>query len=163
MSQITTIQVLKLYKELLRYGKQLKLTDKNFFRRRIKQEFKNNKGLEIETEIDHIYKKGVTLLLNRLVHTLDYSKIPVLLDKDLEEMHVQGSGPGGSKINKTASCVVLKHIPSGIVVKCQETRFLEKNRKIAREILQKKLDNFVNKEESLEAQLEAKNEKKKCI
>ncbi|CAH1108808.1 unnamed protein product [Psylliodes chrysocephalus] len=103
----------------------------------------------------------VQFCFSRLTHTLDYSKIPVLLDKDLEEMHVRGSGPGGQKINKTASCVVLKHIPSGIVVKCQETRFLEKNRKIAREILQRKLDNFVNKEESLEAQLEAKNEKKK--
>lgn len=34
-------------------------------------------------------------------------------------MYVLGSGPGGQSINTTANCVVLKHIPTGIMVKCQ--------------------------------------------
>lgn len=44
---------------------------------------------------------------------LDYSLVPTLQEQDLEEQHVKGSGPGGSKISTTCSCVVLKHLPSG--------------------------------------------------
>ncbi|CAH1168398.1 unnamed protein product [Phyllotreta striolata] len=96
----------------------------------------------------------------RLKHTIDYSKVPVLLEKDVEEMHVKGSGPGGQKVNKTSSCVVLKHLPTGIVVKCQETRYLEQNKKIARELLLTKVDNFINRENSIQSQLESKDDKK---
>lgn len=55
-----------------------------------------------------------------------------ILEKDLEERFVLGSGAGGQKINKTSSCVYLKHLPSGVEVSCQETRFRERNREIAR-------------------------------
>jgi peptide chain release factor len=58
-----------------------------------------------------------------------------LLEKDLEEKFVRGSGKGGQKINKTASCVVLKHIPSGLTVKCQRERSLSVNRFLARRLL----------------------------
>lgn len=44
---------------------------------------------------------------------LDFSLVPALKEQDLEEQHVKGSGPGGSKISTTCSCVVLKHLPSG--------------------------------------------------
>lgn len=40
-----------------------------------------------------------------------------LSETELEEQFVRGSGPGGQATNKTNNCVVLKHIPSGIVVK----------------------------------------------
>lgn len=40
-----------------------------------------------------------------------------LNEKDLTEQFVRGDGPGGQATNKTNNCVVLKHIPSGIVVK----------------------------------------------
>lgn len=43
--------------------------------------------------------------------------LPVLNEDDLEEQFVRGSGPGGQATNKTSNCVVLKHVPSGIVVK----------------------------------------------
>lgn len=43
--------------------------------------------------------------------------LPVVHEKDLEEQFVRGSGPGGQATNKTSNCVVLKHIPTGIVVK----------------------------------------------
>lgn len=55
-----------------------------------------------------------------------------ILEEDLEERFVLGSGRGGQKINKTSSCVYLKHLPTGREVNCQETRSREKNREIAR-------------------------------
>ena len=44
-------------------------------------------------------------------------KFPELRPEDLEEEFVRGSGPGGQSVNKTSNCVVLKHIPTGTVVK----------------------------------------------
>jgi protein subunit release factor B len=52
---------------------------------------------------------------------------------------ISGSGPGGQSINKTNNNVQLLHKPTGVQVKCQETRSLEQNRKIARKILLEKV------------------------
>src|SRR6185436_10588305 len=41
-------------------------------------------------------------------------------ESDLIEKFILGSGKGGQKVNKTSSCVYLKHIPTGIEVKCQQ-------------------------------------------
>ncbi|KAK2837228.1 hypothetical protein Q5P01_014440 [Channa striata] len=70
----------------------------------------------------------------------DMIDLPVLNEDELEEQFVRGSGPGGQATNKTSNCVVLKHIPTGIVVKCHQTRSVDTNRKRAREILREKLD-----------------------
>jgi protein subunit release factor B len=53
-------------------------------------------------------------------------------DADLIERFVLGSGSGGQKVNKTSSCVYLRHGPSGIEVKCQRERSRELNRFLAR-------------------------------
>jgi protein subunit release factor B len=53
-------------------------------------------------------------------------------ETDLVERFIKGSGPGGQKINKTASCVFLKHVPTGIEIKCQDGRSLTDNRIEAR-------------------------------
>jgi len=53
-------------------------------------------------------------------------------ESDLEEQFVRGSGRGGQKINKTSSCVYLKHLPSGIEIKCQQARSQAMNRFLAR-------------------------------
>lgn len=53
-------------------------------------------------------------------------------EQDLTEKFILGSGSGGQKINTTASCVYLKHEPTGIEVKCQESRSREDNRFYAR-------------------------------
>ncbi|NXF84869.1 CL065 factor, partial [Eubucco bourcierii] len=71
-----------------------------------------------------------------------------LTEAELEEQFVRGDGPGGQATNKTNNCVVLKHIPSGIVVKCHQTRSAEQNRKLARKILQEKVDLFYKGEAS---------------
>jgi len=52
---ITYLQVKQLYKELLKYGSSLKLTDKNYYKIRIKQEFLNNKQLVKQEEIKFFY------------------------------------------------------------------------------------------------------------
>ena len=54
---------------------------------------------------------------------------------DLEEQFILGTGSGGQKINKTASCVLLKHLPSGRQIRCQSSRNRETNRITAREEL----------------------------
>lgn len=58
---------------------------------------------------------------------------------DLLEKYILGQGSGGQKINKTSSCVYLKHIPSGIEIKCQQSRSREENRYLARKMLLDKL------------------------
>ncbi|XP_020506342.1 mitochondrial translation release factor in rescue [Labrus bergylta] len=70
----------------------------------------------------------------------DLIHLPVLNEDELEEQFVRGSGPGGQATNKTSNCVVLKHIPTGIVVKCHQTRSVDTNRKRARDIMREKLD-----------------------
>lgn len=52
----TRQQVLKLYKDLLRYGETLQHTDKEFYSKRIKKEFKKNRNLEEPSEINFNYK-----------------------------------------------------------------------------------------------------------
>ncbi|KAJ2762328.1 hypothetical protein H4S06_000721 [Coemansia sp. BCRC 34490] len=76
-------------------------------------------------------------------------RTPVLLsEEDIEEKHVRGWGNGGQKVNKTNSCVQLLHRPTGTVVICQDTRYLQQNRKIARKRLADKLDLLANGSES---------------
>lgn len=64
----------------------------------------------------------------------------VIPETEFTESFLKGTGPGGQKINKTSSAVQLKHLPTGIVVKCQDTRSREQNRKTARKLLGEKLE-----------------------
>uniref|UniRef100_A0A146MDV0 Putative peptide chain release factor C12orf65, mitochondrial n=1 Tax=Lygus hesperus TaxID=30085 RepID=A0A146MDV0_LYGHE len=95
-----------------------------------------------------------------LIKKIDYTKVPVLNEKDIEEQFIAGSGPGGSNVAKNNNCALLRHAPTGIVVKCHESRLLETNRKLAREKLVTKLDDLVNGENSVKNQIKALNEKK---
>jgi len=61
-------------------------------------------------------------------------------EKDLEEKFIRSSGKGGQKVNKTSSCVYLKHRPSGIEVKCRQERSQALNRFLARRILTNKIE-----------------------
>ncbi len=58
-----------------------------------------------------------------------------LQERDLVERFIRGSGPGGQKINKTSSCVQLRHLPTGIEIKCQHSRSLLANRVKARDLI----------------------------
>src|SRR5580693_8171173 len=50
---------------------------------------------------------------------------------DVEERFIRGSGPGGQKINKTSSTVWLRHVPTGVEVRCQAERSQAANRERA--------------------------------
>jgi len=56
-------------------------------------------------------------------------------EDDILEKFILGSGSGGQKVNKTSSCVYLKHIPTNTEVKCQKSRSQEMNRFYARRLL----------------------------
>ena len=61
-------------------------------------------------------------------------------EDDLEEKFIRSSGRGGQKVNKTSSCVYLKHRPTNIEVKCQEDRSQALNRFLARRRLVDKIE-----------------------
>ncbi len=61
-------------------------------------------------------------------------------EEDLEETFVRSSGHGGQNVNKTSTCVVLVHRPTGIQVRCQATRQQGMNRVLAREQLVEKVE-----------------------
>ena len=61
-------------------------------------------------------------------------------ERDLEEKFIRSSGKGGQKVNKTSTCVYLKHRSSGIEVKCQKERSQALNRFLARRILANKIE-----------------------
>ena len=58
-----------------------------------------------------------------------------VFEEDLDESFILGGGPGGQKTNKTSSVVRLEHGPSGLQVRCGETRSRETNRWLARRTL----------------------------
>ncbi len=75
-----------------------------------------------------------------------------ILEQDLQEHFIRGSGKGGQKINKTSSCVQLIHAPSGIEIRCQKTRSQADNRFWARRELCERMEGKVLGEKSARQQ-----------
>jgi protein subunit release factor B len=69
-------------------------------------------------------------------------KILGIQEKDIEEKFVRSAGRGGQKVNKTSSCVYLKHIPTGVEVKCMQERSQSLNRFLARRELLARIERF---------------------
>jgi len=89
-----------------------------------------------------IVKKEKMLELKKKMEKLNID------EDDLVEKFILGSGKGGQKVNKTHSCVYLKHKPTGIEIKCQKERSRELNRYLARKELCQKIEYKLFKEQS---------------
>ena len=63
-----------------------------------------------------------------------------VMERDLEETFVCSGGKGGQNVNKTATCVMLLHRPTGIRVKIQDARHQGANRHAARVLLLDKIE-----------------------
>jgi protein subunit release factor B len=61
-------------------------------------------------------------------------------ESDVQEDFVRSGGKGGQKVNKSSSCVMLVHVPTGLRVKCQTTRYQAMNRFLARQLLLDKIE-----------------------
>jgi len=61
-------------------------------------------------------------------------------EEDIEERFIRSQGPGGQNVNKVSTCVHLRHLITGIEVKCQQERSQVQNRYRARQILLKKIE-----------------------
>ncbi|XP_063595209.1 mitochondrial translation release factor in rescue-like [Penaeus indicus] len=120
-------------------------------------------ALSLQKQFSEYQVKGCTSIHSGTCtcnKNVDRSNVPTLNEEDLEESFVRGSGPGGQSVNKTASACMLKHIPTGIIVKCHEDRSLHKNRTTARKMMIEKLDQHFNGDMSVAAQLKRiQNEK----
>jgi len=73
-------------------------------------------------------------------------------EEDIAETFIRSSGKGGQHVNKTSTCVYLKHLPTGIEVKCQQERSQSLNRYRARVVLAKKIEQLLKGRESEEIQ-----------
>jgi protein subunit release factor B len=82
-------------------------------------------------------------------------------EKDLEEKFIRSSGKGGQHVNKVSTAVYLKHIPTGIEVKCQQERSQSLNRYLARRILVDKVEARIEGIRSEEQQRIAKIRRQK--
>lgn len=66
-----------------------------------------------------------------------------IFPQDIEEQFVRGGGKGGQKMNKTSSTVVLRHLPTGMDVRCQKHREQSRNRLSAYKLLILKIEDKV--------------------
>lgn len=84
-----------------------------------------------------------------------------IYEKDIEESFIRSQGRGGQKVNKSSTCVYLKHIPTGIEVKCQKGRTQGLNRYYARQLLYAKIDRIIKGKKSEEEQRVSKIRRQK--
>lgn len=87
-----------------------------------------------------------------------------IIDKDIVEKFVHSRGKGGQNVNKVATCVYLKHIPTGISVKCDVYRSQAMNRELAKLLLAQKIrkeeEDILNRNISEEQKIKRQNRKR---
>jgi protein subunit release factor B len=91
-------------------------------------------------------------------------------EEDLIEQFIRGGGRGGQKLQKTNSCVLLKHPPSGFDVRCEKTRSQVLNRFHARVLLCEKVETAllgakskkIQEQEKLRRQKQRRSRKQKA-
>ena len=81
-------------------------------------------------------------------------------EKDIEEKFIRSSGKGGQKVNKTSTCVYLRHIPTGIEVKWMRERSQSLNRFLARRELVRRIERLSGQSAPEEIQIEKARKQK---
>jgi protein subunit release factor B len=61
-------------------------------------------------------------------------------EEEIIERFIRSSGHGGQKVNKSSTCVYLKHLPTGIEIKCMKDRSQSINRFLARRELIERIE-----------------------
>ena len=82
-------------------------------------------------------------------------------EEDIIETFIRSGGPGGQNVNKTSTCVQIKHIHTGIVVKSQKGRSQGLNRFLARRLLVSRIEEQLLGNESPEEQMRKRIRKRK--
>lgn len=80
------------------------------------------------------------------------------MKSDFKIRYTRGTGPGGQHKNKTDSCVIITHIPTGMQERCEDSRSQGRNKTLAMERLEKRI-----KEKKLLDQNEKRNELRKSL
>ncbi|MDR3125422.1 MAG: peptide chain release factor-like protein [Endomicrobium sp.] len=65
-------------------------------------------------------------------------------ESDIKEKFIRSSGKGGQNVNKVSTAVYLKHVPSGVEVKCSKERSQTINRFFARRLLVEKIEEQIS-------------------
>lgn len=114
----------------------LKIVGPNVF-----NDLKNESGVHRVQRVPSTEKRGRIHTSTATVVVLpDVKESDVQINpQELEWQFTTGGGHGGQNVNKVATAVRLRHIPSGIVVQSREERFQEQNRLIALSLLRSKL------------------------
>ncbi|XP_059089594.1 mitochondrial translation release factor in rescue-like [Tigriopus californicus] len=101
---------------------------------------------------------GISALVRRSLQSkyrsrIDFSRYPQIPPEAVEEKLVLGSGPGGQAVNKTRNAVQLRHTVTQVVIKCHETRSVERNRQLAWQRLHEAVDQHLNRDQSVVQQI----------
>lgn len=108
-----------------------------------------------ETEAQgRVHTSTATIAVLPEIEDIDFE----ILDKDIRVDTYRSSGAGGQKVNKTDSAIRITHIPTGIVVACQDERSQFKNRDKAFSILKSKLYDFYRTQRDKEYAENRKNQ-----
>jgi len=83
-----------------------------------------------------------------------------IAENDIQEQFIRSSGKGGQHVNKTSTCVYIRHIPTGIEIKCMQDRSQSVNRFLARRQLVEAIERLSGKLTPGDAGLQRKRKQK---